>query len=169
VSPIPVRFDRPAALNARFSDGERGGGSVTAAEYSIGASPAPPGAGVPMSGTFGTTTVEASAALATAGVPNGILRLGVRARAAWGNGGGAGAIDVLSSGSGTTSVTDPVRVDFLAPPSPNPFRGSASFRFGRALPVEVQLELFDVSGRRVRSLVSGALPAGEHTLAWDGR
>jgi hypothetical protein len=81
----------------------------------------------------------------------------------------AAAIDVLTSGTGTVSVVDAVAVDFLAPPSPNPFRGRASFRFGLARTGAVQLELYDVSGRRVRSLASGTLAAGEHFSAWDGR
>lgn len=29
--------------------------------------------------------------------------------------------------------------------------------------------VFDVAGRRVRSLLSGAVPAGLQTVAWDGR
>jgi hypothetical protein len=169
VSPTPVRFDRPATLSVRFSDAERGGGNVAAAEYSIGASPAPAGAGIAMSGTFGAPTVQASAALATAGVPNGTLRLWLRARDGAGNWGPAAAIDVLTSGTGTVSVNEPVRVDFLAPSSPNPFRGRTAFRFGLARAGDVRLELYDVSGRRVRTLVSGTLPAGEHTRAWDGR
>jgi flagellar hook assembly protein FlgD len=33
----------------------------------------------------------------------------------------------------------------------------------------VRLEIFDLAGRRVRSLASGVLPAGEVTREWDGR
>ena len=33
----------------------------------------------------------------------------------------------------------------------------------------MRLELFDLAGRRVRSLVSGVLPAGEVSREWDGR
>ena len=58
---------------------------------------------------------------------------------------------------------------WLAPPVPNPARATATLLF--ALPVEgaVNLAIYDVSGRQVRELVSGVLPAGEHERRWDGR
>jgi flagellar hook assembly protein FlgD len=31
------------------------------------------------------------------------------------------------------------------------------------------LSVFDVTGRRVATLVDGAMPAGEHVAEWDGR
>jgi flagellar hook assembly protein FlgD len=31
------------------------------------------------------------------------------------------------------------------------------------------LEIFDVTGRRIRALVDGPLPAGSHALTWNGR
>ena len=33
----------------------------------------------------------------------------------------------------------------------------------------ITLELFDEHGRRVRTLISGELAAGEHSRTWDGR
>jgi len=169
VSPSPIRRDQPTTLFATFSDAERGASNVSAAEYSVGQAPAAAGGGLPMSGTFGTPTVHASAPLATANVLNGNTRLWVRARDAAGNWGSAAAIDVITSGTGTVSVGDAVAVDFLSTPSPNPFRGHAAFRFGLARAGEVRLEIFDLAGRRVRSLASGVLPAGEVTREWDGR
>jgi hypothetical protein len=62
-----------------------------------------------------------------------------------------------------------VAVDFLSSPTPNPFRGRAMLRFGLAREGDVQLELFDVTGRNVRTLAAGKHAAGEHTLTWDGR
>lgn len=53
--------------------------------------------------------------------------------------------------------------------APNPTRGEAqvSFRLAEAGPAHVRL--YDLGGRAVRSLHRGPLPAGAHTLAWDGR
>jgi flagellar hook assembly protein FlgD len=60
-------------------------------------------------------------------------------------------------------------VDFLATPSPNPFQGATSVRFGLARASNVRLELFDLAGRRVRTLASGELAAGPHAISRDGR
>ena len=33
----------------------------------------------------------------------------------------------------------------------------------------MDLSIYSVDGRRIRTLVSGTLPAGEHDARWDGR
>jgi len=53
--------------------------------------------------------------------------------------------------------------------SPNPFRGIATVLFALPGTRTVDVAVFDVLGRRVRTLRSGTLPAGEHRLVWDGR
>ena len=53
--------------------------------------------------------------------------------------------------------------------SANPSRGAASLRLALPRGTSVSLAIYDVSGRRVRTLADGALAAGVHTLAWDGR
>jgi hypothetical protein len=50
---------------------------------------------------------------------------------------------------------------------PSPTSGPASVRFGVPVAAEVRLELFDVTGRRARELVSGQLAAGWHTARMD--
>jgi flagellar hook assembly protein FlgD len=47
-------------------------------------------------------------------------------------------------------------------------RGLSSIRFGLARAGEVRLELFDVSGRRVKTLVNGVLAPGPHVASWNG-
>jgi len=107
--------------------------------------------------------------LNTVGLPIGAFTLWLRARDTAGNWGPAGGLALLSNGDGVTAVGDLPRVDFLAPPTPNPFRGGTSLHFGLSRAGEVRLELFDVGGRRVRTLANGMHSPGSHTLPWDGR
>jgi hypothetical protein len=46
---------------------------------------------------------------------------------------------------------------------PNPFRSETAIRFAVPAPTGVQVRLYDVSGRLVRTLVDAQLPAGDHS------
>jgi hypothetical protein len=47
-------------------------------------------------------------------------------------------------------------------------QGASSVRFGVAKAGRVQVNIYDVAGRKVRGLADRVFPAGEHTLQWDG-
>ncbi|HKQ58504.1 MAG TPA: S8 family serine peptidase, partial [Candidatus Eisenbacteria bacterium] len=53
--------------------------------------------------------------------------------------------------------------------SPNPAGGAATLAFTIGSPGHVRLTLYDVRGRRVRTLVDGAREAGVHRETWNGR
>lgn len=57
----------------------------------------------------------------------------------------------------------------LERPSPNPALGATTLRFALPRESRVTLAIYDATGRRVRDLVSGLIPAGDHTTTWDGR
>ena len=57
----------------------------------------------------------------------------------------------------------------LAQNFPNPFNASTTITLQLALPSQVELAIYSISGQRVRTLISGSLPAGHHRLQWDGR
>ena len=57
----------------------------------------------------------------------------------------------------------------LAPPSPNPARERATLNFTLARSGEVDLSVFDLSGRHLRTLLHGARSAGPGSAMWDGR
>jgi glycosidase len=59
------------------------------------------------------------------------------------------------------------RMPLLA--APNPLRDTTTLRFGLARAARVQLDVLDVSGRRVRSLGARLLDAGVNAVRWDGR
>ncbi|HCV26324.1 MAG TPA: hypothetical protein DGN59_22980 [Candidatus Latescibacteria bacterium] len=52
---------------------------------------------------------------------------------------------------------------------PNPFNATARIRFDLAHGSDVDLAVFDVLGRRTKTLVSTPLPPGVHEMDWDGR
>ncbi len=57
----------------------------------------------------------------------------------------------------------------LAPPMPNPFRGSVALRFSLPTDQAATLTIYDLLGRRVRQWNWSKLPAGQHQVSWDGR
>ena len=52
---------------------------------------------------------------------------------------------------------------------PNPFQLSTSLVYTLSHESAVHISIFSVSGRRVRSLFQGRLPAGPHGIVWDGK
>jgi len=62
-----------------------------------------------------------------------------------------------------------VLVNFLALRSENPHRGGdAQLRFGITRKEKVELKVYDVTGRLVKTLANREFAAGEHTIFWDG-
>jgi hypothetical protein len=53
--------------------------------------------------------------------------------------------------------------------SPNPFNPSTTIKYDLAQPVEVKLVIYDMLGRRVRTLVDQSQQAGRYAITWDGR
>jgi len=61
------------------------------------------------------------------------------------------------------------RTSDLFPGAPNPFSESTRITFSLATPGEVSLLIYDVSGKKVRTLLRGPRDAAKHELSWDGR
>jgi subtilisin family serine protease len=75
-------------------------------------------------------------------------------------------------------TTQPIGVEELAdqPASvvfrvghPNPFRQHTNISYALRRPSQVELGVYDISGRFVRCLVQGMLEPGEYQSSWDGR
>jgi len=74
--------------------------------------------------------------------------------------------------SGPTDVDDgptPALRTALAGAAPNPFNPRTTVRFTLAQDGPVRLDVHDLAGKRVRTLVDGRRPAGPHAVDWDGR
>jgi len=60
-------------------------------------------------------------------------------------------------------------MDFaLAQNTPNPCRLGSTFRFALPEDRDVDLRIFDVAGRAVKTLAAGRMSPGLHTMQWDG-
>jgi hypothetical protein len=53
--------------------------------------------------------------------------------------------------------------------APNPFRQQTTLHFDLPVTSQVAVSIHDVTGRRVRALLEGAVPAGRRSVVWDGR
>jgi hypothetical protein len=76
------------------------------------------------------------------------------------HGGGAPSVDVPPGG-----VT-PLFFQFRGP-VPNPARSQSRLSFDLPASAEARLRVYDVSGRAVRTMGFGRLPAGRHDRVWD--
>lgn len=66
------------------------------------------------------------------------------------------------------SVAAAPGVTLMRSPRPNPTTAGARIGFSLGTAGPVELDLFSVTGQRVRRLAGGSFQAGEHELGWDG-
>jgi photosystem II stability/assembly factor-like uncharacterized protein len=52
---------------------------------------------------------------------------------------------------------------------PNPCETTTSVTFELVRPVRVELDIYDIAGRKVRTLSSGNMSSGRHSISWDAR
>ena len=57
----------------------------------------------------------------------------------------------------------------FGPAYPNPSHNNLSFVLELARPGEAHVEVYDLRGAKVRTLINGNQPAGRYDLSWDGR
>ncbi len=70
---------------------------------------------------------------------------------------------------GTPAPSAPLGITRLLPNVPNPFNPRTTLRFELSDPSSVRLEVFDLRGRVVRTLVDRSMRAGTHSVVWEGR
>jgi photosystem II stability/assembly factor-like uncharacterized protein len=77
--------------------------------------------------------------------------------------------------NGSETRSQPIRVDVpnaqttLFQNHPNPFNPTTRIHFSLSTSVHVTLSVFDISGRRVATLVNRVLPGGENEVLWNGK
>jgi flagellar hook assembly protein FlgD len=52
---------------------------------------------------------------------------------------------------------------------PNPFNPATEIAFTLPSPSHVKLDVFNILGQNVTTLIDGYRPAGDHTVTWEGR
>jgi len=138
-------------------------------------------------GTIETSSTSGDSATATIGVGEGQTALTVVSggMAFHAVGTGAAIVEATVPGFLTTTAGSPTvyiaggptGVPENKPPAhvtleqntPNPFNPATTIAFSLPAPMEVDLTIFDVSGRRVIALVHRAMPAGRTRIQWNGR
>jgi|GEM_PF-3161277 len=78
---------------------------------------------------------------------------------------GQSAYTSLKIADGSSDET--VLMNFLAHNRPNPFNPTTEIEFGIKSQTEVILEVFNVLGEKVETLIEGPLDAGTHTIVWN--
>lgn len=81
---------------------------------------------------------------------------------------GGGRLYRLERAEGTGREETPRLAARLDPPFPQPSAGRATLGYELAAPGVVELAVFDVQGRRVRTLMQAAQAAGQKVATWDG-
>jgi hypothetical protein len=79
------------------------------------------------------------------------------------------AIALQGVGTGTVGVVSGPFALALSGAKPNPAPGRAQFDFTLPEPGAATLTVFDVHGRRIAMVASGARAAGPHSVRWEGR
>ena len=74
---------------------------------------------------------------------------------------------ILVKGTKTGVVTD-FDGNFLSQNQPNPMVNNTSFTFGIVEDAEVTIEVHNVAGQLIKTLISGNYEAGEYTVKWNG-
>lgn len=75
----------------------------------------------------------------------------------------------LNSSPSATQQDEMPLVTRLLPNVPNPFNPVTEIHFELTASSPVRIAVYDLSGRRVRTLIEGHLPAGAHHQVWNGR
>lgn len=100
--------------------------------------------------------------------PAAFARLRVTITDAFGNQGSTWGNPFTLLPAGSPAGGEAPRVTRLSGARPNPFNPLTTLRFDLAEDGPVRLEIFDVRGRRVRTLLECNLTAGEHAIDWNG-
>jgi cytochrome c peroxidase len=188
--PQPVALEPALAGNPRFTIGVSGAAPGAAAVLVVDDAEPPVGGAIPAVASFARVSVALGSGpsgfgSATLAIPDDPGSAGRTLYARWyvedatAPGGIAASPAVRfqifgphGAGSGAVAVTPPPAPDGpvrLHAAQPNPFTTRTSVRFDLAQAARLRLDVYDVTGRRVRELARQPLAMpGSYVVAWDG-
>jgi hypothetical protein len=78
----------------------------------------------------------------------------------------------LAGGALQTSVQDPETAKipdrfYLADNYPNPFNPQTTIRYQLPVTTPIKIEIYNILGKRVRTLIDRVQQSGEHYIRWD--
>jgi hypothetical protein len=77
---------------------------------------------------------------------------------------------VTGSATGVDDGSDSyIPVSVLYPNYPNPFNPETTIRFAVAQKSEVELDIYNLKGQKVKTLADGLYNTGNHSLVWNGK
>jgi len=82
----------------------------------------------------------------------------------------AQSVSLIGIGSGAATVGGATPPEFgLSGSRPNPFARATTIEYALPRAERVRLEILDVRGRLIETLVDGPRPAGRHAATWSAR
>lgn len=73
------------------------------------------------------------------------------------------------SRAASSSSPEVPAIAYLSQNRPNPFNPTTEIRFGLPSATRATVRVFGVNGRLVATILNGVLPAGHHTVRWEGK
>jgi photosystem II stability/assembly factor-like uncharacterized protein len=116
----------------------------------------------------GGSWAEVGAGLPVQVVSDLTLHAASRQLFAWTHGRSAWKLDLTTLPSSTPPPTAPTRLALTAP-WPNPAHDTVRMSLDLPRDARVEVAIYDCVGRRVSTLLEGAIAAGTHPLVWDRR
>jgi hypothetical protein len=76
-------------------------------------------------------------------------------------------IDPTATGIISEPLTEVPEKFFLQQNYPNPFNPSTTISWQLAVGSQVSLEVYNIQGQKITTLLSASLPSGSHSVTWD--
>jgi len=78
------------------------------------------------------------------------------------------AIDIDFGGNSSSDVTITPTAELLGQNYPNPFNPTTTIAYNMIEEGNVSIEVFNIRGQLVKTLINEHMTVGEHTLVWEG-